>query len=72
MQSNADWNTCIDSNSIKMGRCVHSCDGDVSCENDCLAEFKSLQIRCPCEVRLCNIMHFILISSRKTLINFVE
>ena len=35
---------------------MHSCDGDVSCENDCLTEFKSRQIECPCEVSFKTVM----------------
>ena len=50
IESNPDWNDCIDANSITMGRCVHGCDGDESCENDCLAGFKDRQLHCPCEV----------------------
>ena len=52
MESNDDWNICIDSNSITMGRCVHACHGDESCEKDCLDGFKTRQLDCPCEVSL--------------------
>ena len=50
MESNADWNICIDHNGMTMGRCVHACDGNEACELDCLAGFKTRQMDCPCEV----------------------
>ena len=50
MESNLEWNKCIDANGIAMGRCVRACDGDESCELDCLTDFKSKQLDCPCEV----------------------
>ena len=50
IESNKDWNDCIDANSITMGRCVHACNGDESCENACLIGFKYRQLDCPCEV----------------------
>ena len=50
MESNSNWNTCIDLNSIAMGRCVYACQDDESCENECVAEFKDQQVNCPCEV----------------------
>ena len=50
IESNRDWNVCIDSNSLTMGRCVHACNDDQICENECLAGFKNRQLNCPCEV----------------------
>ena len=50
MKSHPDWNKCIDHNGMTMGRCVHTCNGNDACELDCLAEFKSRQMDCPCEV----------------------
>ena len=50
MESNPDWNMCIDHNGMRMGRCVHACDGNEACELDCLAGFKTRQMDCPCEV----------------------
>ena len=50
MESNPDWNACIDTNGIAMGRCVHACNGNEECEFDCLNGFKTRQLDCPCEV----------------------
>ena len=50
MQSNREWNMCIDNNGITMGRCVNACNGNAACEIDCLDEFKLRQMNCPCEV----------------------
>ena len=50
LESNADWNRCIDDNGSTLGRCVHACGDDERCELDCLAEFKTRQNSCPCEV----------------------
>ena len=45
-----DWNRCIDSNGISLGRCIYDCKNDQDCEMECLADFKSMQDKCPCEV----------------------
>ena len=55
MESNLDWNMCIDNNGMRMGRCVHACNGNEACELDCLAWFKTRQMDCPCEVSILNI-----------------
>ena len=52
MESNPDWNMCIDHNGMRMGRCVHACDGNEACELDCLTGFKTRQMDCPCEVSI--------------------
>ena len=52
MESNPDWNMCIDHNGMRMGRCVHACNGNEACELDCLAGFKTRQMDCPCEVSI--------------------
>ena len=52
MESNPDWNMCIDHNGMRMGRCVHACNGNEACELDCLAGFKTRQLDCPCEVSI--------------------
>ena len=31
-ESNDDWNTCLDENSLQLGRCVYACNGDRNCE----------------------------------------
>ena len=50
VEENPDWNRCTDDNSLKLGRCVHACNDNKECEDDCLSRFKSRQINCPCEV----------------------
>ena len=50
MEENPDWNRCIDENSLKLGRCVHSCENNEDCEKDCVTRFKTRQVNCPCEV----------------------
>ena len=55
MESNADWNICIDHNGMTMGRCVHACDGNEACELDCLNAFKIRQMNCPCEVSIISV-----------------
>ena len=50
VEENPDWNRCIDDNSIMLGRCVHACNDDQGCEDDCLNRFKTRQLNCPCEV----------------------
>ena len=50
MESNPDWNACIDINGIAMGRCVHARNGNEACELDCLNGFKTRQMDCPYEV----------------------
>ena len=32
MESNPDWNACIDINGIAMGRCVHACIASLATE----------------------------------------
>ena len=49
-EDDPQWNRCIDANSLTLGRCIHHCDGDQSCENDCVNGFKMKQMDCPCEV----------------------
>ena len=50
LETNQDWNICIDDNGATLGRCVYACDGNESCEAECLDSFKSRQANCPCEV----------------------
>ena len=50
LDTNEDWNMCIDDNGATLGRCVYACDGNESCETDCLDSFKLRQANCPCEV----------------------
>ena len=50
VEENPDWNRCIDDNSLKLGRCVHACNDNKECEDDCLSRFKTRQLNCPCEV----------------------
>ena len=50
VEENPDWNRCIDENSLTLGRCVHSCENNVDCEQDCVIRFKTRQVNCPCEV----------------------
>ena len=50
VEENPDWNRCIDDNSLKLGRCVHACNDNEDCEDDCLSRFKTRQLNCPCEV----------------------
>ena len=59
MESNPDWNMCIDHNGMRMGRCVHACNGNEACELDCLAGFKSRQKDCPCEVSIFSVISMI-------------
>ena len=47
---NQDWNDCIDDNGATLGRCVYACNGNDSCEADCIDGFKNRQANCPCEV----------------------
>ena len=50
LETNQDWNIRIDENGATLGRCVYACDGNESCETDCLDSFKIRQTNCPCEV----------------------
>ena len=50
LETNQDWNICIDDNGATLGRCIYACDGNKSCEDNCLDGFKSRQANCPCEV----------------------
>ena len=50
MESDPDWNNCIDNNGSGMARCVRACVGEESCELNCLSGFKAEQLNCPCEV----------------------
>ena len=59
VQSNPDWNNCIDTNSIAMGRCVYACQGNESCEADCLADFKTRQLDCPCGLHAITTNYFL-------------
>ena len=52
VEENPDWNRCIDDNSLKLGRCIHACDNNQECEDDCLSRFKTRQLNCPCEVSI--------------------
>ena len=49
LETNQDWNLCIDDNGATLGRCVYACNGNLDCEIDCLDSFKSRQANCPCE-----------------------
>ena len=60
LESNQDWNICIDENGATLGRCVYACDGNESCETDCLDSFKIRQSNCPCEVLIIAICYFII------------
>ena len=51
LESNAQWNNCIDVNGASLGRCVNDCQNESECENSCLDVFKAQQLNCPCEVR---------------------
>ena len=51
-ESNDDWNTCLDENSLQLGRCVYACNGDRNCEADCNDDFRQRQFDCPCEVNI--------------------
>ena len=51
-ESNDDWNTCLDENSLQLGRCVYACNGDSNCEADCSDDFRQRQLDCPCEVNI--------------------
>ena len=50
LESNAQWNSCIDINGASLGRCVNDCQNESECENSCLDVFKAQQLNCPCEV----------------------
>ena len=50
VETNMDWNMCIDNNGSILGRCVHACNGKETCEMECLKSFKDRQTNCPCEV----------------------
>ena len=63
MESNPDWNACIDTNGIAMGRCVHACNENEACESDCLNAFKTRQMNCPCEVSSISILRIFLESA---------
>ena len=49
VETNFDWNICIDDNGAVLGRCVHACNGAEECETECLRTFKVRQSNCPCE-----------------------
>ena len=49
-ENNEEWNRCIDSNGVILGRCVYGCGGNSECKDDCVAEFEERQLNCPCEV----------------------
>ena len=49
VETNVDWNMCIDDNGALLGRCVHACNGLEQCETECLKNFKARQSNCPCE-----------------------
>ena len=49
-EENEEWNRCIDSNGMILGRCVYGCVGNDECKDDCVAEFEERQLDCPCEV----------------------
>ena len=51
-ETNVDWNTCLDDNSLQLGRCVYACNGDRNCEADCNDDFRQRQLDCPCEVNI--------------------
>ena len=51
-ESNEEWNRCLDSNSLILGRCVYGCDGNEECKDQCVAEFEERQLNCPCEVSI--------------------
>ena len=50
LETNQDWNICIDDNGATLGRCIYACDDNESCETDCVNSFKIRQTNCPCEV----------------------
>ena len=49
-ETNEEWNRCIDSNGMILGRCVYGCGANSDCKDDCVAEFEERQLNCPCEV----------------------
>ena len=50
METNQEWNRCLDENGVSLGRCVYDCKDNEDCEDQCLERFKIRQIECPCEV----------------------
>ena len=51
LETNQDWNICIDDNGSKLGRCIYACNNDDACEDQCVDQFKTRQFNCPCEVQ---------------------
>ena len=50
MTENDKWNDCMDRIGAIFSRCMHTCNDNQSCENDCVMEFKESKKTCPCEV----------------------
>ena len=48
--ANEDWNQCLDSNGMSLARCIYNCGDNSDCEIDCVANFKTKTLDCPCEV----------------------
>ena len=48
--ANEDWNQCLDINGMSLARCIYKCDNNSACEIDCVANFKTETVNCPCEV----------------------
>ena len=48
--ANEDWNQCLDINGMSLARCIYNCDDNIACEIDCVANFKTKTVDCPCEV----------------------
>ena len=49
VNANEDWNTCLDTNGMSLGRCIYHCDNDEACETACVHHFKMKTENCPCE-----------------------
>ena len=48
-ESNEEWNRCLDTNGVILGRCVYECGENEECRNQCVNEFDERQLNCPCE-----------------------
>ena len=51
-ESNEEWNRCLDSNSLILGRCIYGCGENEDCKDQCVTEFEDRQLNCPCEVSI--------------------
>ena len=46
---------CIDENGNQLGRCLHVCKDEEECKNECLKDFETNKLDCPCQVTLAGI-----------------